>query len=104
MTIGNRIGTALTVSALMASIAACSAVSGRETAGEYVDDATISTKVRASIIGDDALKPFQISVETMQNTVQLSGFVDTWEAKAAAGNDARNVKGVHRVDNNIVIR
>jgi hyperosmotically inducible protein len=100
----SRIGTLLLLGALMASVAACAAVSGRETPGQYVDDATISTKVRAKLIGDPALKPFQISVETMQGVVQLSGFVDSWDTKHQAGTDAMNVEGVHDVHNNLVVR
>lgn len=34
--------------ALATSVAGCAAISGRETAGEYVDDATITTRVKTS--------------------------------------------------------
>jgi len=88
--------------ALAASVAGCSAISGRETPGEYVDDATISTKVRASIVNDLGLK--EISVETMQNVVQLSGFVDSPQIKDRAGNIARDISGVRDVKNNLVVR
>lgn len=87
---------------LVTSAAGCAAISGRETPGEYVDDATISTKVRASIINELGLK--QISVETMQNAVQLSGFVDSPQIKARAGEIARGVSGVQSVRNDLVVR
>lgn len=87
---------------LVTSAAGCAAISGRETPGEYVDDATISTKVRASIINELGLK--QISVETMQNAVQLSGFVDSPQIKARAGEIARGVSGVQIVRNDLVVR
>ncbi|MCK9992995.1 MAG: hypothetical protein Dbin4_01515 [Alphaproteobacteria bacterium] len=87
---------------LAAALAGCAAISGRETAGEYVDDATITTKVKASIINDLGMK--EISVETMQNTVQLSGFVDSQGVKDKAGAIARNTSGVKEVKNNLIVR
>ena len=92
----------LVACALATSVAGCAAISGRETPGEYVDDVTISTKVRASIINDLGLK--EISVETMQNVVQLSGFVDSPQIKSRAGDIARNVSGVRDVKNNLIVR
>ena len=81
---------------------ACAPIQGRETAGEYVDDVTISTKVRAAIVSELGLK--QIGVETMQNVVQLSGFVETPQVKTRAGDIARGVTGVKDVRNNLVVR
>lgn len=89
--------------ALTTSLAGCAAMSGRETPGEYVDDATISTKVRASIINELGMRQ-QIGVETMQNVVQLSGFVDSPQTKARAGDIARGVSGVRDVKNNLIVR
>ena len=94
----------LLVGALMLSAAACAPIEGRETAGEYVDDATISTKVRTALIRDPNTKMGQVGVETMQGTVQLSGFVDTQQAAAHAAEVARGVNGVKEVKNNIVVR
>ena len=90
--------------ALITSLAACSVTSGRETVGEYVDDATITTKVKAAMFDDPALKVMQIGVETMQNVVQLSGFVDSEQTKARAGERARSVTGVREVKNDLVVR
>ena len=85
-------------------LASCAAVSGRETTGEYIDDATVTTKVKAAILNDPTLKPFEISVETFQNEVQLSGFVDSQQAADKAKRLASKVKGVHGVKNDIVVR
>lgn len=90
--------------ALAGSLAACSAIQGRETAGQYVDDTTITTKVKAAILNDQGLKGMQINVETMQGVVQLSGFVDTSQQAAQAATDARSVEGVKAVRNSIVVR
>ncbi|MDF3034130.1 MAG: osmY 1 [Alphaproteobacteria bacterium] len=85
-------------------LAACAAFSGRETMGQYVDDATITTSVKSRILEDPDLKMFQIHVETFQNQVQLSGFVDSSKEMARAGQVARSVEGVQDVKNNLVVR
>jgi osmotically-inducible protein OsmY len=94
----------LTGLVLAMSLAACSAIEGRETAGQYVDDTTITTKVKAAIVNDEGLKGMQINVETMDGVVQLSGFVDSSQQAAQAANDARSVTGVKSVRNSIVVR
>ena len=99
----HRIKRHMAMLALLALTAGCAAISGQETSGEYVDDATISTKARAEILGDSMLKPFQIHVETLQNVVQLSGFVDTPSQKAEAERVVRNIKGVKQGKNDIVV-
>ena len=90
--------------ALAGSAAGCAAMQGRETAGEYLDDATITTRVKAALLGDPNVKATQIGVETMQNVVQLSGFVDTPQEKLRASEIARNISGVREVQNNISVR
>jgi hypothetical protein len=48
--------------ALTTSLVACSAISGRETAGEYVDDSALTAKVKSAIYEDPALKVMEIGV------------------------------------------
>jgi osmotically-inducible protein OsmY len=86
------------------TLAACDAVSGRETAGQYVDDTTITTQVVAEIVKDPSLKKMQVSVETLEREVQLSGFVDSPQNVARAGDIARRVAGVRSVRNDLVVR
>ena len=88
--------------ALAVSTAGCAAIEGRQTAGEYVDDATITAKVKAEIINELGLG--EISVETMQNVVQLSGFVDSAQVRNRAGELARGVSGVKEVKNSLIVR
>lgn len=90
--------------ALGGSLAACAAVQGRETAGQYVDDSAISAKVKTQLVQAQSLKAFDIHVETMQGTVQLSGFVDTRAQKDQAGTIAKGVSGVVGVQNNILVK
>ena len=86
------------------ALGACSVMDGRESAGQYTDDAGISTKVRSKIVADDDLKLRQIDVETLKGVVQLSGFVSTMAEKTKAGKVAADTDGVRSVKNNIVIR
>jgi len=75
-----------------------------ETAGNYVDDTAITAKVKASLLGDVAVKSFEIKVETVKGVVQLSGFVDTAAQKAAAGKDASIVADVKDVKNDLIVK
>jgi hyperosmotically inducible protein len=84
--------------------AGCAGTPTKESTGEYVDDSTITTKVKAALLGDDAVKSFEISVVTFKGTVQLSGFVDNSDQKAAAAKDANGVAGVTDVKNNITVK
>jgi len=82
----------------------CAGTATRDSTGQYVDDSVITTKVKSSLLGDDAVKSFAVSVETHKRVVQLSGFVDTAEQKAAAGRDAWAVAGVKDVHNNLIVK
>ncbi|MBL0941140.1 MAG: BON domain-containing protein [Alphaproteobacteria bacterium] len=88
---------------LALSLNACTAISGRETPGQYLDDAALTANVKAAILQDPSLTPFQISVETFKEEVQLSGFVDSYKKVTRAGEIARNVGGVKSVKNNLIV-
>jgi len=94
----------LVLLALIATFAACAATSTRESTGEYVDDSVITTKIKSLLAADDLLKSFQISVETYQGTVQLSGFVNSRQAVDKADEIAKSVKGVKSVKNNLIVK
>lgn len=85
------------------AVAACAPMEGRETAGQYVDDASISNTIRADLVKDQALRAFDIHVETMQGVVQLSGFVATPAQKEQAEAVAHGVGGVRNVNDNIIV-
>lgn len=87
-----------------ASLAACTATRTQKTAGEQIDDSVITGKVKAALVDNESTKARQIDVETFRGTVQLNGFVDSADAKAAAGRVASGVEGVKKVDNNLGIQ
>jgi hyperosmotically inducible periplasmic protein len=70
----------------------------------FIEDATITTKLKAQIVKDDALKLSQIDVTTTQGVVRLSGAVDTPAAVARAEELARTIEGVKRVENALVAK
>jgi hyperosmotically inducible periplasmic protein len=87
-----------------ASLAACTATRTQKTAGEQIDDTVITTKVKAALVADPDTKARQIDVETFRGTVQLNGYVDSAEAKAAATRVAQSVEGVQQVSNNLSVQ
>ena len=89
---------------LIATFAACASTPELESAGEYVDDSVITTKVKSLLAADDFLKSFKISVETFKGTVQLSGFVGSQQAVDKANEIARSVKGVTSVKNDLIVK
>ena len=88
----------------VATLAACASTRTHESTGEYVDDSTITTKIKALIAEDSFLKSFEISVKTYKGTVQLSGFVNSESLKDKAGEIARSVKGVVSVKNDLIVK
>lgn len=99
-----RILKILVCAGLLSAFLGCSTSQKHESAGEYVDDSVITTKVKAAIFDDMALKTLQINVKTYQGTVQLSGFVDSSEHAQKAGELARKVKGVSQVRNDLIVK
>lgn len=82
----------------------CAVVRGQETAGAYVDDTGITTAVKAKMVDDRTVSASSISVETLNGTVQLSGFAKSAAEKSQAETIARSVKNVRAVRNDIVVR
>ena len=89
---------------LIAIFAACASTRTHESAGEYVDDSVITTKVKSLLAADDFFKSFRISVETYKGSVQLSGFVNSQQVADKAVEIARSVNGVQSVKNNLVVK
>jgi osmotically-inducible protein OsmY len=82
----------------------CAVSDGQSTVGEYVDDATITTRVKARMAEDPAVSAMRINVETLDGTVQLSGFAASQTEKDKAAMVARGVPEVRHVRNHIVVR
>lgn len=89
---------------LAAFIAGCAGTLKKESAGEYVDDTVITSKVKLEIFNDPMLKVYQITVESFKGVVLLSGFVDSENAVDRAVKVAGAVKGVKSVKNSLVVK
>ena len=70
--------------------------------GAAIDDAEITTRVKAAIFAEPGLKTLQISVDTVKGVVTLSGSVDTPANSERAKGLAAAVSGVNQVDNQLV--
>lgn len=86
------------------SVVGCAVTREQSTVGEYVDDATITTQVKAKFANDPTVSAMSISVETLRGTVQLSGFAKSAAERSQAEALASRVKGVKAIKNDIVIR
>jgi len=87
----------------IALLGATAPVFAGETAGDYMDDTAISTKIKASLIKDQELKAFDIHVDTDHGVVHLSGAVDTKVQKADAVRIAKTTSNVRDVVDDIVV-
>lgn len=94
----------LFLSLMLLTAAACSSTSKQESTAEYVDDAMITTKVKAAMVNEPSLKSAEINVETYKGIVQLSGFVSTPASANKAVEVARTVKGVRSVKNDMRVK
>lgn len=74
------------------------------TVGEYVDDATITTRVKTRFAEDSRVSAMRIGVETLKGEVQLSGFASSADERNHAAEIAARVPGVVKVRNSIVVR
>jgi hyperosmotically inducible protein len=91
--------TALLVMTLMG----CQAMTGK-TAGQNVDDATITASVKSTLVADKAANLTRIDVDTNSGVVALNGTVESGEQKARAEQLARRVDGVRNVINNLQVQ
>ena len=100
-----RIATILVSTLLLGgTVAGCASTAKHESTGQYVDDTTITTEVKAAIFNAPTLKSAEINVETFKGVVQLSGFVSSAENVATAASVARTVRGVKSVKNDLRLK
>lgn len=95
---------AIFLAVLLVTTVGCASSSKQEGTGEYIDDAVITTKVKAAIFNEPTLKTFEINVETFKGAVQLSGFVSSQATINKAIQVTRAVKGVVSVKNDMRIK
>jgi hyperosmotically inducible protein len=72
---------------------------GDRSMGEQLDDATITTKIKAKLTADPDINPFNVNVDSEDGMVTLTGRVADRERKMLAERLARETKGVRGVRN-----
>jgi osmotically-inducible protein OsmY len=82
----------------------CAVTRGQETTGAYIDDAAITTSLKARFVDNKDVDASSIKVETLNGTVMLSGFAKNTNERMTAEEIAMKVKGVKSVKNSIVVR
>jgi osmotically-inducible protein OsmY len=82
----------------------CAVTRGQESVGAYVDDAGITTLIKARFVENVHVDAASIKVETLKGTVMLSGFAKNEGERNTAESIARGVNGVKLVRNEIVVR
>jgi len=100
---GKKIGVLALCTLLLTTLWSCQTPAGR-TAGMVIDDASITTQVKAELLNDKILTGLAISVSTFEGEVTLIGAVKTSEIKQYATGVAGSVAGVRGVKNLLKVR
>ncbi len=103
MNIRTTLAATMTAVALLTA-SGCAVTRGQETVGAYVDDATMTTQIKARFIDNPQVDAASIHVETLNGTVLLSGFAKNATERMTAEEIARKVNGVRSVRNEIAVR
>ncbi len=86
-----------------AGAVACDSPTGKKTAGEMVDDAVITSTVKAEFLADSDVSGLNIDVDTNKRIVDLNGTVGSEGESKKAEDIARRVNGVVAVENHLLI-
>ncbi len=95
---------ALLCLALLLQTGCAAAPDARPHAAPPIDDKGITSRVIAELARDPDTRVAQIQVETFRGVVQLTGFAADQRVIVRAGEIARRVEGVRRVQNNLILR
>lgn len=90
--------------AVVLSAGGCAVTRGQESTGAYVDDATITTRIKSRFVESPDVAAASIKVETLNGVVLLSGFARNATEKSTAERIAGEVSGVRSVRNEILVR
>jgi len=94
----------LMITPIVATTIGCSSSPKQERVGEYIDDSTITTEVKAKLMDQLHLDATEVHVRTYRGVVELSGFVKSQDDITKAAKIARDIKGVSSVENDMHLR
>jgi hyperosmotically inducible periplasmic protein len=89
--------------AVASGVTGCAVTKGQETTGQYVDDSTITSRVKTRFAKDPTVSAMRIHVDTMKGVVQLTGTAKSDTERDQAAQIASAVPGVKEVQNNIKV-
>lgn len=92
------------LAAILGFTVGCSATATSESTGQYIDNAAITTKVKAKLLDKLGAKSFSIKVKSYKEEVQLSGFVDSQKIKDQATKITQSVGDVKGVKNDLIVK
>jgi hyperosmotically inducible protein len=100
-----NLGKSLALALLLSLVGAQAAMTAdkSEKVEQFVDDAAITTAVKAKLAADKIKTLVRVSVDTVKGVVTLTGTVESANQKKHAQEVARGVKGVSKVVNSLQI-
>jgi osmotically-inducible protein OsmY len=93
----------LVLTLLLAVASGCTSMTGKS-AGQNVDDASITTQVKSKLAAEKVATLTKVDVDTNKGTVYLTGNVENAAIKSRATEIARSVSGVREVVNNLTVQ
>ena len=93
--------TAVAIGTLLS--AGCGVFRGHESRSAYVDDSSVTARVKTALIKTPGVKASEIDVHTYHGVVTLDGVVDNAQMLVSAEAIARNTPGVASVDNTLQV-
>jgi hyperosmotically inducible protein len=91
----------LTLVALALTLAISVVAYAEKSAGEHIDDATLTARVKLALLEQSVSDASDINVESSKGIVQLAGFVKSDEVKGMAGRITADIDGVAGVSNRL---
>ncbi len=91
------------VLAALTALSSCASDGSHRTAGQTVDDATLTGRVKTALVNDPLVEAMDINVDTYRGVVQLTGYVDTQRQVDRAVEIARSFE-VKDVKNNLRVK
>lgn len=93
---------AVLIAFLAPALVGCSKTTGR-TAGQTVDDATITSEIKGKLIKDERLGALKIDVDSYKGNVTLAGQVPDRQAEQQVIRLAQGTGGVKSVRSNLLV-
>jgi hyperosmotically inducible periplasmic protein len=94
----------LAIPTLQAATVAGPAERTGQTTGQYIDDATLTTKVKVMLLSDNLLSAFEVKVNTERGIVTLSGEVDKPETIQRAIKLTSAIPGVKAINTHLMVK